>query len=384
MVGPLAIDICLPSFPAIGHDFHVGPFLVQQTLGVYLLTFGFMMLFHGALSDSFGRRPVILTSLLIYTLASIGVATASTFSYFLVGRAVQGFAAGAGAVVAQAIVRDQVAGKEAQRVLARITMVFGLAPAFAPILGGLLQTAFGWRSTFLFLVAFGALMLIVCCLNLPESLPPHARQPFQLRGIARNYWMTLTTPRFLAFTSSIGLSFGGLALYFGSGAFFVVDILRLPETAFGWLSIPLMAGVMLGSAVASSLTNRLPIKGIILTGYLVMAASGLLNLLYAKYFPPSVPWAVLPLMTYTLGMSIANPSLVVAALDCFPNQRGLASSVQSFVQMMISAAIVGIGVPLLFNTAERMATWVLVGVGLSFVCWQLSNWHPDRRPFPTV
>src|SRR5471032_1375098 len=160
MVGPLAIDTYLPSFPAIARTFDASPLLVQQTLSAFLFCFAFMMLFYGTLSDSFGRRPVILWSLVLYIVASIGGAMAPSIGVLLVCRVAQGLAAGAGSVVGRAIVQDRFSGAEAQKILSHIMMVFGLAPAIAPVLGGWLQVSLGWRSVFWFLTSFGILMFI--------------------------------------------------------------------------------------------------------------------------------------------------------------------------------------------------------------------------------
>jgi len=155
MLGAFSVDAFLPSFPAISADFQVDAAVVQQTLSAYLLAFSVMSLFYGTLSDAFGRRPVILVSLVVFTLASAGAAFAPSFGWLLLCRVLQGLSAGGGRVIGQAIVRDRFAGAEAQRLMASITMVFGLAPAVAPVIGGYLHSAFGWRSVFVFLVAVG-------------------------------------------------------------------------------------------------------------------------------------------------------------------------------------------------------------------------------------
>ena len=153
---------------------------MQQTLSVYLLTFAIMTLFHGTLSDSFGRRPIVLANLLVFVLASLGCALAATFEQLLVFRGIQGLSAGAGIVVGRAIIRDSLEGHAAQRLMSLVTMIFGVAPAIAPIIGGWLQAWFGWRSVFVFLVAYGAILLLACKARLPETLPRHDRQPFRL------------------------------------------------------------------------------------------------------------------------------------------------------------------------------------------------------------
>jgi DHA1 family bicyclomycin/chloramphenicol resistance-like MFS transporter len=298
MTGALAIDMYLPSFHGIGASFAASPALVQQTLSAFLFAFAFMMLFSGTLSDSFGRRPLILGSLALYGAASFGAAVAPTLGWLLACRVLQGLAAGVSTVVGRAVIQDRLSGTDAQRMMASVMMVFGLAPAIAPILGGWLHTAFGWRSVFLFLGSFGALMLLVCWRSLPESLPAARRHAFHPGVIARAYWEVLRDRRFLLLALAFGLSFGGIALYIGSAASFVVGILHLPETGFGWMFIPLIGGMVCGSAAAGRLAARMPQARQIRVGYGVMGAAALVNVLYNALSAAALPWAVLPLFFY--------------------------------------------------------------------------------------
>ena len=374
MVGALAIDTYLPSMPAIGREFGVGPVAVQQTLSVFLFTFAFMMLFYGTLSDSFGRRRVILVALAVYTLASLGAAFAPTFGWLLVCRALQGLAAGAGSVIGQAIVQDRFSHdqSQAQRIMSHIMMVFGLAPAIAPILGGWLHVSFGWRSTFIFLAVFGALLIALVYRMLPESLPKEQRHAFHGVAIARNYLKVLKNPEFLLLSLAVGLSFGGLSLYIGSAANFVMEILGLPETAFGWLFVPLISGMVIGSAWGGRKASRIAPVHMIWLGFAVMGIAAAVNAGYNAVFPAAVPWAVLPLMAYTFGLAVAMPAIQVRALGLFPDNRGLASSMLSFIQMMSFALVSGLAAPLLFGSAFKLACGVAVGLVASFACWRLS------------
>ncbi|QJE01780.1 multidrug effflux MFS transporter [Massilia forsythiae] len=376
MVGALAIDTYLPSIPAIGRHFAVGPVAVQQTLSVFLFTFAFMMLFYGTLSDSFGRRPVILAALAMYTLASFGAALAPTFGWLLAFRALQGLSAGAGSVIGQAIVQDRFSGADAQRIMSHIMMVFGLAPAIAPILGGWLHVSFGWRATFWFLTLFGAVMLLVCWKLLPESLAPDKRHAFHGGAIARNYLKVLGHPQFLLLSLAVGLAFGGLSIYIGAAADFVMAILHLPETAFAWMFIPLISGMVIGSAWGGKRVARYPAGALRRIGYGLMALACVLNVGYTAWSGDrvAVPWAVLPLMVYTFGLAVAMPALQVAALGLFPHNRGLASSMLAFIQMMSFALVSGLVAPQLFGSAFKLACGVAAGLVLSFIACQLAGW----------
>jgi len=373
MIGALAIDTYLPSFPAIAKAFEVGPVLLQQSLSLFLFTFAFMMLFYGTLSDSFGRRPVILCALLLYTLASFGAAAAPSYGWLLACRVLQGLAAGAGSVVGTAIVQDKFSGAAAQRMMSHIMMVFGLAPAIAPILGGWLQVSFGWRSIFIFLGAFGTLMIVSCYRSLPESLPSASRHPFHPVLIAANYLKVLRRRQFLLLGFAVGLSFGGLALYIGSAANFVMHILHLPETAFGWMFIPLISGMVIGSALSAKIAARVAARKIIWTGFGLMTTACVFNVSYNYFFVAEIPWAVLPLMLYAFGLALSTPAITLQALSQFPENRGLASSMQSFLQMAVFALVSGLVAPLLFESALKMACGVSIGLALSFVFWILGR-----------
>lgn len=378
MVGALAIDTYLPSIPAIGSEFGVGPLAVQQTLSVFLFCFAFMMLFYGTLSDSFGRRPVILAALLLYTLASLGAVFAPTFGLLLACRAVQGLAAGAGSVIGQAIVQDRYSHDQAhaQKIMSHIMMVFGLAPAIAPVLGGWLHVSFGWRSTFVFLAGFGALMMLLVWRGLPESLPRAQRHAFHGMAIARNYLMVLRKPQFLLMAIAVGLSFSGLSLYIGSAANFVMVILKLPETAFAWLFIPMIGGMTLGSAWSGKAAARMRSESMMWLGFGIMGAGAVISVSYNYFYVAQIPWAVLPLAIYTFGLAVAMPAIQVTALALFPDNRGLASSMLSFLQMMVFAMVSGLLAPLLFDSALKLAWGVLAGLVASFACWRLARRMP--------
>lgn len=378
MIGPFAIDTYLPSFPAIAEHFDVAPMLVQQTLSVYLIAYAAMNLFYGTLSDSFGRRPVILCTLALFTAASAGATLATDFTWLLVFRALQGASAGAGMVIGQAIVRDRFQGAVAQRQLANIMMVFGVAPAVAPVIGGYLHVAFGWRSSFAFMCVIGLCLLLFCYRALPESLPTASRQVFQIANIARNYWTAIRHPQFLLRALGVGFAFSVFALYISSAASFVMHVLHLPETAFAWLFIPLVGGMVLGSAASSRLAQRMPAPRMVRYGFAIMAVAALINLAYTHWFAAKVPWAVMPIMLHTFGVALALPAMNMVTLGTFPKMRGLAASLQNFFQMLIFAVVSSVVAPLLFDSAFKMAEGASAGLILSVVFWSMGNLRPKE------
>ena len=374
MLGPFSIDTYLPAFDRIAADFAVEGVLMQHTLSIYLLSFGIMSLFWGSMSDSFGRRPVIIASLVIFLVGSIGCALAPSYGWLLFFRALQGTSAGAGRIIGQALARDCFQGAEAQRLFANIAMVFGLAPAIAPVLGGYLSTYVGWRAIFVLLSVLSLLLIVASWRVLPETLPPKARQPLRLGGILRNYLHVAKNGRFLLAISAIGLAFAGFGLYIASAARFILDILKLPETAFGWLFIPFIIGTISGSMLSSRLAGKVNPARLVLAGQGIMALGALGNVTYNLFFEAAVPWAVIPITVYGFGMSTALPGMTVVALGVFPTLRGTASSVQSSVQVTVFALVAGFVAPWLYESALKLAFGT---VGTALLCASL--WHLSQR-----
>ncbi|MBT9614240.1 MAG: multidrug effflux MFS transporter, partial [Burkholderiales bacterium] len=325
-LGPFSIDTYMPSFPAMGIALAASPLQVQQTLTSYLVAFAVMMLFHGALSDAFGRRPVVLVSLVIYTGASLGCAYTTDITALLVLRALQGVAAGAGLVIGRAMIRDLYAGAEAQQLMSRVTMIFGIAPAIAPIIGGWLHTWFGWRSIFIFLAWFGALLFAFCARYLPETLPHTARERFHPKPLFANYRKVGTHPEFQLLSLAIALNFAGFFLYIAAAPVFVIEHLHLGEHQFGWLFIPAVSGIVLGAYLSGRMAGRCTLRATVRYAYFALFAGAILNLFYNFATPPALPWAVLLVALYSAGMSLAMPSISLLNLELYPRNRGMVSS----------------------------------------------------------
>jgi DHA1 family bicyclomycin/chloramphenicol resistance-like MFS transporter len=377
MLGALSIDAYLPAMLTIAKVFAATPAATQQTLTAYLIAFAIMTLFYGTLSDSFGRRRVLLISMLLYVLSSIGAGFSTSLGMLIVFRFLQGATAGAGGVIGRAMVGDLFSGADAQRVMSYISVVFGLAPAIAPILGGWLLTLLGWRSIFWFIALFTGLLMALCARELPESLAPEKRHPFHLRLVLRNYWHVLGCARFMLQVLSISLACWGIVIYVGSAPAFIVQILHLRDTDFGWLFIPLISGMSAGSWVAARFSHRFRAGTIVGAGYAIMAVAALGNMIYAALAAPAVPWAILGPMLYCFGMALATPGMTVRALETFPRHRGLASSLQSFLFMALFAIGSGLVCPLLFGNAFWLAAGVALGVLLSALClWAARAWKP--------
>jgi MFS transporter, DHA1 family, multidrug resistance protein len=379
MLGPFAIDMYLPSFEAIRSEFDVSGIAVQQTLSAYLFAYAFMMLWHGALSDALGRRPVVIGGLAIFAFASLGCAIAGNIHTLWLFRTLQGLSAGAGLVVGRAIVRDRFQGPEAQRLMSQITLVFGLAPALAPVMGGVLLNVLGWRAIFWTMLAFAVLVLAWTARSLPETLPQAARQPLHPRALWRNYRTVLTRMDFLLLAAIPTLNFAAFFVYIASAPSYLPQ-LGVTTWGFAWLFVPLIAGVMIGGFMSGRVAGRLTPPETVALGYAFMFAGVALNGAIVAFVPPSVPWHVAPVMVYTLGSSLMMPSLMLLLLDLFPTMRGLASSLQGFVQFAFSGFVAGTLAPFLATSLIALLLGMTALSVASLAVWKLYRWraHPLR------
>ena len=216
MVSPLSIDTFLPSFPSIAADFGITNWQVQQIITAYLLPFACFALIHGPLSDALGRRRVVIGGLILYTIGSVGCWLAPNFGVLLGFRVLQGIAAGIGPTVARAVVRDLFDGANAQRLMSNMMLVFSIAPAAAPIIGGWVHVAFGWRSVFGMLVVLGAVLAVVTTLMLPETHPPSQRTQFHPVALVRNCWRVALHPGYMLYAMSAACAVSSLEGFVGS------------------------------------------------------------------------------------------------------------------------------------------------------------------------
>ncbi|OQB96674.1 MAG: Bicyclomycin resistance protein [Verrucomicrobia bacterium ADurb.Bin122] len=354
-LGPFSTDTYLPSFQEIGVEFGASQLLVQQTLTAYMVPFAAMTLWHGAISDALGRRRVTIVLLAMFALASVGCMCAWSVESLMLFRALQGMSAGAGMIIGRAVVRDIFDGTEARRMMGQVAIMFAVAPALGPVVGGWLHVWFGWRSVFAFLALFSALLCWWCCKELPETLPPEKRQPFHPKPLAQGYWEAIRSGPFVALVLAITLNFSATFTYIVSAPAFVIGQLHLNETSFLWLFGPITCGFLIGAYLSSRLAGHLSNRKTVALSYAIMAGAALANLLFHAFFPPMTPWSVLPLAIYSVGTSLAMPSLTLMALDLLPQRRGLAASCQGFVQSAGNAVVTASIAPLVWGSAFTMS-----------------------------
>jgi DHA1 family bicyclomycin/chloramphenicol resistance-like MFS transporter len=378
MLGPFSVDAYLPAFPAIQDNLRATPIEVQQTLTAYMLAFAVMSLWHGALSDAFGRRNVILVGLVVFAVGTLGCASAHSVHYLWVFRIMQGISAGAGVVVGRAIIRDLYSDAPAARLLSMVTMIFSIAPAIAPVLGGWVVTIFDWRAIFLGLLVFSLGLWWVCWQHLPETVPLAQRQPFNPRFLAKSYWDIFSSVQFQMKSGVVAFNFGGMFLFIAGAPVLLPVHLHLGPSDFAWLFVPAVGGIFLGALAANRLAGKMHFSRQIAIGYAFMLAAVTFSVAYHSVLPPALPWTVLPMFFYNFGSSVINPSATLLALDLFPHIRGTAASCQSFLTTLMGAIVAGIVVPALTHSVLAMALGQAGFALASLACWMVSR-HYRRR-----
>jgi DHA1 family bicyclomycin/chloramphenicol resistance-like MFS transporter len=369
MLGPFSIDTYIPAFSGIAQSIGATPVEMQQTLSAYLFGFAFMNLFHGALSDSFGRRPVVLWGLTVFTLASLGCALSQTIGQLVFFRALQGLSTGAGIVVSRAVVRDMFPPAAAQKVMSQITIYFGIAPAIAPILGGLLFVHFGWHSIFWLLVGVGVVLFAANFKLLPETLHTAHRQPFEVRHLLRGYWDLCSDPRFLLLALASGVPFNGMFLYVLAAPAFLGDHLGLAPTQFFWFFLMNIGGIMAGSWLSGRMAGKVAPKRQIRDGFVIMATISLANVAANAFFTPRAAWALWPPGIFAFGWALMVPVVTLLVLDLHPTRRGMASSLQAVIAATANGIVAGVVAPLVMHSTMALALTSIGMLAIGLVAW---------------
>jgi DHA1 family bicyclomycin/chloramphenicol resistance-like MFS transporter len=372
-LGPLSMDMYLPSLPAIADALHAPIAQVQLTISSYLFGFAVGQIVYGPISDRFGRKPVMLAALVLYGVASVLCATTQSIEMLTAVRFVQALGGAGSIVLARAVVRDLYSGVRAGRELSLMGSITAFAPIVAPAIGGVLQTAFGWRASFILLVIFAAVSGSVAARLLPETLRQRAPGPFSLRSMAVLYRSVLVHRGFLANLGILTTTFVGLMAWVSAASVVMQGVYGLSPLVFGATYAVGAAGYMLGTSIATRIVMRLGLDRTIGIGTVALAAGGLAMVAVMALGLTNVVWLVGAMTIYLTGLGLAMPQAMAGALTPFPDRAGTASSLMGFTQQSCAAfAAAAIG-----NYLGQSA-WPVAGVVatmgcLAFVIWALTR-----------
>jgi DHA1 family bicyclomycin/chloramphenicol resistance-like MFS transporter len=335
-IAPLAIDMFLPSMPTMAEEFDVPAHTMQLAVTLFLLSFAASQLVYGSASDRYGRRPVLIVGLLLFISGGALSLFAQSAEMLILGRIVQGIGGGAGPAIGRAMVLDVFGRERAARVMAYMTIATPLAPAIAPIVGGVLQDVFNWRSVFVVLMTIGIFLLVAYRTLLPETNVRRDSGALGATQISKNYGALFTNRSFVAYALVGGLMFSGQLVFISGSSFVLIDELGLSARMFGFSFGFVAVGIMGGAWLSSRLVDRWQDTRVVLLGAVVAASASVIMAALA-WSGVASPWAVLLPMFFTAGgFGVARPPAMAGALIPFQHMAGLASAMLGFVQMIFA------------------------------------------------
>lgn len=362
--GPMSIDLYLPALPFITDALQTTDANTQFSLTAYFAGFTISQMVYGTLSDSWGRRPVLLFGIGLFSIASILCALTSSIEQLIALRFIQALGAGAGVVVARAVVRDHVKGTEAARIFSIITLVMQIAPMLAPIFGSLILELAGWRMNFWILFLFGILCLVTVIFGLPESLPHTERSPLNVKDLLKGYVSVLRNKTCLGYTIASSAAFGGMFAHITLSSFIYQDVFGLTSLQFSYVFSLTIAGMSITALANTMLVQRFHYTAILRTGTIAAASTGVLFLIVIIYDGFGIIGVILPLCLYMASLPVIAISSVTGLLDSVEARRaGLASSVFATVQTGFAGLISAIAA-FLYNDTVLPLALLVAGTGL--------------------
>lgn len=368
-LGPMTTDMYLPSMPDIARSLHAPIADVQLTFSSYLIGFAFGQILYGPFSDRYGRRPVLFVALVLYTAATLVCALAQSIETLIAARFVQAIG-GAGAIVlSRAMVRDLYSGVRAGRELSLIGAIMGFAPIVAPVIGGVMQAGFGWRSNFIVLCGAAAIAIAVVAKLLPETLANRSREPISPAYLFKDYTAVLRHRGFASYLAIITAMYSGLFAWVSGGAIVLQENYGLSPLGFGLTFGMTAIGYIIGTTVATRLVVRLGLDRCVGAGVMLIAAGSIAQVVVVAAGVPQAIWLAAAMVLYLGGLGLALPQSMAGALTPFPDRAGTASSVMGFIPQAVSAIAAAIVGAYLGHSAWPVSIAVLIMGSLSLILW---------------
>ncbi len=338
---PLAIDMYLPAMPEIARDLMATPGQVQRTLAAYTAGFAIGQLIHGPISDSYGRRPVLIGGVALFFVGAIVSALANDIETLTYVRAAQGFCGAAAAVVIQALVRDMFDREEFARTMSFITLVMTVAPLAAPMMGGYLAVWFGWRSIFWLLAGFAVLVFILIIALIPETLAMEKRPPLRIGSTLRNYLKILRSRSAVGYIFASGFSFAGMFSFLTAGSFVYIDYYGVSTENFGYLFGLNVVCLIVMTSINGKFVRRVGSENMLKIGLLIQLCAGI-ALMVAQFLELGLWGTVIPVIFFIGTISIVGSNAMACVLSAYPELAGTASSLAGTMRFGTGTLVGGI------------------------------------------
>lgn len=362
--GPLSIDMYLPGLPAIAQEFQTDSGRVQLTLSVFFIGLAAGQALYGPIADRLGRKRPLLFGCALYAVASLGCAFAPSVEWLIGLRLLQALGGCAGMVIARSVVRDLFNPRESARMYSFLTLVMGLAPVLAPLVGGQLLLVGGWRSIFWLLALFGIGCFAMVALGLPESLPAERRSQAQLGEVIVRYGRLLADRRFMGYTVASGLVSAGMFAYIAGSPFVFIELLGVAPQQYGWIFGTNALGLIAASQLNNLFLTRYSGDTILTTALLSISIAGIVLIVMAATGVAGFIGLLIPLFFSIAGVGLVGPNATAAAMARYGRMAGSASALLGATQFVIGAAASALVGVLDNGTALPMAG-VIAGCGLS-------------------
>lgn len=335
-ISPLTMHIYLPSLPGLALDLQASDAQVQLTLSVYLFAVAVTQLIIGPLSDSYGRRPVLIVGLVLFLAATLFCRFATSIEALIIARGVQAIGGCAGMVIGRAIVRDVATRDEAASLLGYVTMGMAIAQMLGPTIGGLLDGFYGWRASFDLLLVIGLALLVLVYLTLRETNRT-AENSFSARSLTRSYAALMLEPRFWAFAMTGAMASGVFFAFLGGGPIIAQRQMHLAPVEYGLYFTLIAAGYAVGNYVSGRFAVRVGPASMILYGNLLsmVAILAMAGLLFAGWLHPLVLFG--PMLVTSLANGLTMPNAISGALSVRPDLAGTASGLSGSIQVAVGA-----------------------------------------------
>ena len=376
-VSIMSTDMYTPSLPDLVYWFDTTPTRVKLTISLNMLAFGIAQLVHGPLSDRYGRKPVLIVSLVFVLVFSLACAVSQSIEQLIIARILLGLAAAAEAVVGLAIIKDLYSEKEQVKALALLGMVIAITPAAAPIVGGYLHVSFGWQSNFYVIGAMALLALCIIVAVLPESTTPD-RNALKLRNVLGGYRSLLGNTDFLTHCVILGVALGLIFVFVTGAPFVLIDLLAIEVQAFGYYQAAIVLAFFCGSVLAAQLADHKEAMSLLRTGVILILAGScvLCVLIFSGVITPVLLVGAYMVITFGMG-----PLFAVApsrALRSIRGQSGTASALLSGIEQTM-AALAAVAISILHDGSARPMAIVTLLLAAALLCLFVRSGVEDKR-----